>query len=182
MQPSVTPRPAAPAPPVPAFERCIFEAGPAWFVMENSPYAPIPAVPGYVVRDVVVNNRWFGEAQQRKRRISFGTKSGKALVFDVAVFESPQWERAVLASEGKAGRNPKPGPVGTNGPNRKPRRARARAAELQGFPGWAFAEAPFTVSGAYELLGNAVPVPMARAIARAVQRAMYPDGQQEPTA
>ncbi len=150
---------------IPEFERCVAEAEPVWFAMENSPFAPVPNVPGYVVHDVVLNNRWFadepgvgiGQVQQRKRRFSFGTRYGARLIFDVAAFEHPKWERAVLASESHASRVPY-NPRGVKGPNR--------------FPTHALEQAPFTVEGAYRLVGNAVPIPMARAVARAVKRAM----------
>ena len=35
---------------IPEFERVVGEAAPEWFLMENVPEAPQPAVPGYVVR------------------------------------------------------------------------------------------------------------------------------------
>src|SRR5713226_3268861 len=32
---------------IPEFERCVGEAEPEWFVMENVPGAPVPKVPGF---------------------------------------------------------------------------------------------------------------------------------------
>src|SRR4051812_1449520 len=58
---------------IPDFERVVYEARPIWFVMENVRDAPLPAVPGYYASDVLVNNRWFGEEQNRMRRFTFGT-------------------------------------------------------------------------------------------------------------
>lgn len=63
---------------IPEFERVVYEARPSWFVMEESPFAPVPNVPGYAVTDFVLDNSTldrgdgFGEAQMRKRRFSFG--------------------------------------------------------------------------------------------------------------
>lgn len=159
---------------IPEFERIAREAQPAWFLMENVEGAPLPAVPGYVVRDVFCDPRWLGEVQQRRRRFSFGTHGGVRLDLspELALFEAAEWQRAVLASESKAGDRPKPGPPGTHGPNRQPRRTLAEALRLQGLPADCLDEAPFTVAGKYRLIGNAVPVPMARAMARAVRRAL----------
>src|SRR5215471_11421434 len=78
---------------IPEFERCVAEARPRWFLMENVPAAPEPNAGGYVTRHQVVNNRWFvddgeiGAEQHRQRRISFGTADGRALAWDVALFE-----------------------------------------------------------------------------------------------
>jgi site-specific DNA-cytosine methylase len=44
---------------IPEFERCVERARPRWFLMENVRDAPLPVVPGYVVRSSLVNNRWF---------------------------------------------------------------------------------------------------------------------------
>ena len=56
-----------------------------------------------------------------------------------------------------------------------PRRTIERCAELQGLPPDFLRDAPFTASGKYEVIGNGVPLPMGRAVARAVKRAMgYP--------
>jgi len=61
---------------IPEFERCIAQAQPAWFVMENVREAPLPAIKGYEVRAELLNNRWLGEVQNRLRRFSFGTRAG----------------------------------------------------------------------------------------------------------
>src|SRR5262245_56334699 len=54
------------------FLRCIDEAWPDWFLMENVPEAPTVEHDSYAVTDAVLNNRWFGGEQQRRRRITFG--------------------------------------------------------------------------------------------------------------
>jgi DNA (cytosine-5)-methyltransferase 1 len=57
---------------IPEFERCVSEALPAWFLMENVPNAPEPFVFEYGVKPFLLNNAWLGEEQRRERRFSFG--------------------------------------------------------------------------------------------------------------
>src|SRR5687768_2970412 len=45
---------------IPEFERCVREAQPTWFLMENVPAAPMPYIPGYAVTSMRLNNRWVG--------------------------------------------------------------------------------------------------------------------------
>lgn len=139
-------------------------------------------VPGYIVRDLVLSPRWLGEVQQRRRRFSFGTKTGAELDVsqDLVLWECAAWERAVLASEWRAGENPKPTPVGAtyHNPNKHPRRSLTRVLELQGFPPDFLDESPLTVAGKYRLIGNAVPVQVSRVLARAVRRALGTAGQE----
>jgi DNA (cytosine-5)-methyltransferase 1 len=52
-----------------------------------------------------------------------------------------------------------------------PRRTFAECCRLQGLPSDFLAEAPFTLTGKREVLGNGVPLPMGRAVARAVKKA-----------
>lgn len=169
---------------IPEFERCVAEAEPIWFVMENHPRAPLPCVDGYIVRHVVLSPRWLGEVQKRERRFSFGTPNGVALDVspDLALFEPARFEYAVtsqsravpvaIGGSGKVKRTALPDGA-RRGPHTGPRRSIADMLELQGFPHWTLDEAPFTTSGKRELLGNAVPVSVARAIARAVKRVIY---------
>ena len=70
---------------IPEFERVVAEAEPSWFLMEESPFAPVPVVPGYAVSDFVIDNATldggsgFGLPQMRKRRFSFGLRGGQAI-------------------------------------------------------------------------------------------------------
>lgn len=162
---------------IPEFERCVAESAPVWFVMENVPDAPLPAVAGYRVHSQLVDNRWFGEVQQRKRRWSFGTPGGLSLALDGFVaLENPEREPAVCASG--SGRSQ---PVAVGGSGKRKRRPRAgdlkstaafrRACALQGLPEtWDLP--PFRVDAKIRAVGNGVPIPMGRAIARAVKRAL----------
>jgi DNA (cytosine-5)-methyltransferase 1 len=54
------------------FERCVSEAAPLWFLMENVRAAPVPRVPGYAVSSFLLDNAALGQAQRRLRRFSFG--------------------------------------------------------------------------------------------------------------
>lgn len=168
---------------IPEFERVVAEAQPDWWLMENVPEAPVPYVDGYQVRVLYLDNRWLGEAQERKRRFSFGTRDGRTLDIspDVALFENPRYRQAVTSSAQavmvKLGGSGKIKRTYTadgkrHGPSAGARLAIAEMCEQQGLPADFLAEAPFTEQGKRKVIGNGVPVPMGRAIARAVQRAL----------
>jgi DNA (cytosine-5)-methyltransferase 1 len=159
---------------IPEFERIVSEARPIWFVMEESPFAPLPMVNDYRVWARVINNRWFGEKQNRKRRISFGTKGGAFLPIEFDVFEHHEFECAVTAAARAV-----PVAIGGSGKRKKGLDARSgsRASlgdmlELQGFPRGMLDECPLTITGKRQAIGNGVPLPMGRAIARAVKQAL----------
>jgi DNA (cytosine-5)-methyltransferase 1 len=168
---------------IPEFERCVLGAAPAWFIMENVPAAPAPSVDGYGISSMLFENRWLGEAQRRKRRISFGVRGqAKQLVIDVALFESLEFSEAVNSAARRV--NVKIGGSGkvkrtyaSNGAQhtaaRGPWTSVADMLELQGAPRDLLDEAPFTTEGKRQVVGNGVPLPMGRAIARAVKRAVW---------
>lgn len=170
---------------IPEFERVVGEAAPEWFLMENVERAPVPDVRRYVVRHVVLNNRLFGGEQSRDRRFSFGTHDGIALsssAIAAAVSSVPaKWEHAVTSNSGgrrrtvvldDSGRSR--GNQGTADDARLQTRPTSRLAELQGLPADFLEDAPFTTKGKKEAIGNGVPLPMGRAIAKAVMQAIYP--------
>lgn len=164
---------------IPEFERCVAEEEPCWFVMENVPNAPEPIVEGYVVRSYTVNNRWFGAEQHRERRFSFGTRDGLPLLIETEVFEHPRFETAVTASNG--GRRARP-VIEEDGKSRGKqrlaigelpiRRPLSRLCELQGLPPDFLSDAPFGERAKRQIVANGVPLPMGRAIARAVREAI----------
>jgi DNA (cytosine-5)-methyltransferase 1 len=167
---------------IPEFERVVAEARPEWFVMENVPAAPPPVIDGYAIHEQVFDNRWLGEVQRRRRRISFGCRSSfRHLVLEEALFESLEFSESVngsarlvnvkLGGSGKVKRTYYAGGRGT--PGHGPRTAVADMLELQGAPRDLLDESPFTESAKRQMIGNGVPVPLARAIARAVKRAVY---------
>lgn len=147
---------------IPEFERVLTEAQPEWFLMENVSAAPLPVVQGYLIWDAEIDNRWVGGEQQRRRRFSFGTRDGRALAVDVVALEHPEHAVSVLAGHGPLGK----------GRGHSVRRPIEEAARLQGLPANFLADAPFTMAGKYQLIGNGVPLPTGRAIARAVKRAL----------
>ena len=159
---------------IPEFERVVGEAHPVWFLMENVVQAPVPQISGYwAARNVVLNNRWLGEAQQRVRRFSFGVRcdvspGGIALDVtpDLVLFESGEWAPTVLAGHGPVGR----------GRGYTSNLTIEQMCRLQGVQSDFLSEAPFTAHGKRQVLGNAVPLPLGRAIARAVRRAMSDGG------
>lgn len=166
---------------IPEFERVVIHAQPEWFVMENVPSAPEPVVSGMTVHSQVFDNRWLGDAQQRRRRISFGTWTGKRLEIPVALFESMDYLQAVNGSARAV--NVKLGGSGKvkrtytadgkrHGPNVGERASSRSMLAAQGFPAEMLDEAPFSESGKRQMIGNGVPLPMGRAIARAVKRAL----------
>jgi DNA (cytosine-5)-methyltransferase 1 len=206
---------------IPEFERCITEAAPTWFVMENVPAAPAPVVDGYLVRHQVVNNRWFvdvgqtGAEQNRTRRLSFGTADGRGLAFDVALFEHQAIATGVTSSDGGGVmRGRMPTIISGTGGMRLEQGKRAfavtarhagrppwvagavssavaganskqyvysleDACELQGLPRDFTDDMPFRKDAKLKAVANGVPIPMGRAIARAVKRAMgYPTSEE----
>jgi DNA (cytosine-5)-methyltransferase 1 len=166
---------------IPEFERIVAKAAPDWFVMEEVRAAPLPVISGYEVRSQIVNARHVGSTQNRERRISFGTREGYNLHLETNVFEPFEWDFAVT---GDARR--RPGKLLAGGkPKEKESGGRTSSlnrgggslpfedmCELQGLPRDFLSEAPFTASGKKQVIGNGVPVPMGRAIARAVRAAM----------
>lgn len=162
---------------IPEFVRCVDEARPLWFLMENVVQAPDPFFPGYHVSSSTLNNRWLGAVQNRLRRFWFGYAGERRSpwhLIDYAALESAEYEPAVLASGGEravpvkmtAGRKVKASSLGY-----KTRSYAAAAAALQGLP-QDFDLPPFTVAGKIKAIGNGVPFPMGRAIARAVKQAV----------
>jgi DNA (cytosine-5)-methyltransferase 1 len=174
---------------IPEFARVVTETRPAWFVMENVPDAPLPNVEGYTSRSYLLNNRWLGEEQNRTRRFSWGQRGLllARLCIETSALESPLYAQAItsdarptpvaIGGSGKRKRSLKPPTVhgGHGEPFDRPGMSIARMCELQGLPTDFLSEAPFTAHGKRKQIGNGVPLPMGRAIAKAVKRAMYPE-------
>lgn len=153
---------------IPEFERVVGEVAPSWFLMENVPAAPLPNVKSYSVHSQVFNNRWLGEKQKRERRISFGTRfSGARLHIEQSTTENPVLERVVTA-------DPRSVMVAVGGSGKVKtttctKRTLADMLELQGLPGDWLDHQPWTMQAKRKMIGNGVPIPMARALARAVK-------------
>lgn len=162
---------------IPEFERCVGECLPDWFVMENVPRAPLPNVDGYVVKSYDLNSRDFGSDQHRRRRFSFGTATGleldivtlpPSLYFEPAVTSTAGGRRAKLAYDANGRVR---GKQGDSDWHRLQGRSIEDCCELQGLPRAFLSKTPFTLEGKKRVVGNGVPLPMGRAIARAVNEA-----------
>lgn len=150
---------------IPEFERVVMESAPSWFLMENVPDAPQPKTTGYAITSIVLNNRWVGGEQHRTRRFSFGSvKCVPPLKTFIqwAALEQFNESGAVLAGHGPVGRSR----LHIRVPSIQ------ESNRLQGLPENFLSDAPFTVHGKRQMLGNGVPLPMGRAIARAVKQAL----------
>lgn len=119
-----------------------------------------------------LNNRWLGEPQHRKRYFHSNLKLAPHI--ELAALEHHEWNYAVLAGHG--------GGVGSV-QRRMAKYSLPDACRLQGLREDFAAELPFTRQWKYEVIGNGVPVPMGRAIARAVKAALrLPDAVAESAA
>ena len=170
---------------IPEFERCVRESNPQWFVMENVPQAPLPEAPNYDVYSFILNNRqcFDGEGQpakqNRTRRFSWGWhgEHRPQLMVDISLFENALWEPAAVGGNhgpGGIAREEWRRAVKQGKCSRLPFNSKSAAAELcvaQGLPADHLDHAPFTVSAKCKAIGNGVPLPMGRAIAKAVKEA-----------
>jgi DNA (cytosine-5)-methyltransferase 1 len=181
---------------IPEFERCVLEAQPRWFLMENVPDAPCPfgrygGGPDperdvYRIHTFLLNNRQcFADdgnpaVQDWTRRWTFAGER-RVLNVETVVFESQAYEQAVTRSARavsvKIGGSGKVKRTYTDdgkrhGPSQGPRQKVGDMLELQGFPRTLLDDSPFTDSGKRLMIGNGVPLPMGRAIARAVKEAI----------
>lgn len=171
---------------IPEFERVIAEVHPAWFVMENVTDAPEPVVPGYGVAAQLVRDVWCGGETDRLRRFSFGSPLRKN------IFDAP-CNRFFIETEALHRPDPRPTVTASGGtpPDWQPtarhlatRKGKAAtgfktksyfnvARRDQGLPDEFLEEASwFTVAGKIKMIGNGVPLPMGRAVARAVKKAL----------
>ncbi|KKM67520.1 hypothetical protein LCGC14_1470250 [marine sediment metagenome] len=223
---------------IPEYERCVFEAQPRWFVMENVRGAPLPNVEGYDRWAELLKDSDIGGVQPRVRRISLGLREGEwtsiASPFTLVEYASAEercprcggtrvewdarglwcrdcehiWlplaptERTITTNSaggsfGDTRRDPDSGrpdrrkrsivgdarvtPIGArvrkdDGGGELPHIGAslsvADVLEAQGLPRDYLDDAPFTMDGKRKAIGNGVPLPMGRAIARAVKRVL----------
>jgi len=158
------------------FRRLVTEGEPDWWLVENVPTVPDISIEGYTVQRLDLNAKECGLRQYRLRHFQFGYKDDCPLIPDRDAPAPPEaagghsrdsttnsdrrrghsttgHERTCLASEA----------------TRINRRSFQDFCELQGLPkdfdlpGWSLAFK-------YRAVGNGVPIPMARVIARAIAR------------
>jgi Site-specific DNA methylase len=133
------------------FERVVTAARPSWFLLENVPRVPDVSIPGYCVQRLDLNARECGMRQVRLRHFQFGSLNGSVIV-PVRVAPVGKPERIALATEGGSSE----------------RRGWPDFCELQGLP--RDFDLSLSVAEKYKAVGNGVPVPMARVMARAIAK------------
>lgn len=156
---------------IPEFERVVDAARPDWFVMENVPDAPAPkqATGSALVRDADC-----GGLTSRMRRFHWA-----GLELDLPdVTRTPAAFLAVTCDAreqpvriGGSGRPKRRNQSGGTAPHEGPKCSAREMLRRQGFPPELLDHAPFTESGKRIVIGNGVPLPMGRAVARAVKQA-----------
>ena len=178
---------------IPEFERIVREAQPDWYVMENVKEAPLPFTnatpqpaivalkPGHcqasyhahsaepIVYSHLLEAYWFGAAQHRTRRFSSN------LELNTLPFVLPEDQRhpdpwpTITATEQKY--------CGGTTDKRRAGRKVGRQMTLEeinvgmGLPA-DFSTPVLTKEMAYKVRGNGVPIPLGRAVARAVAAAV----------
>lgn len=150
---------------IPEFARCVNEAQPRWFLMENVPRAPLPACPGFEVFALTLDATVCGADQRRIRRLCFGTRDGRLLEPDILALV-PFPKHMAVTTRALRWDVLRQRPRSTNS-----LRTWADAVEAQGLPSDFLKGAPYTWKGRWEILGNGVPLPMGRVIAKAVKAA-----------
>lgn len=150
---------------IPEFIRCIEETAPDWWLMENVPRAPIPEIKGYISKPLILDAADCGANQRRKRRFTFGTPNGRWLPVETLALRPEPMHGTVTTRNLKWDRL-----------RQRPRSTNSAATWsvavcAQGLPVDFLCDAPFTSHGKWEVLGNGVPLPMGRAVARAVKEA-----------
>jgi DNA (cytosine-5)-methyltransferase 1 len=146
---------------IPEFCRIVENTEPTWWVMENSPYAHGPRVANQDAYRFVLENAQLGERQRRKR--AFWTNLLLHVKVPALVPVDAGSERTVSSK----------GAVDWKGSRaRETKRSLADCLDLQGFPRDWMDRQPWTMQAKRKMVGNGVPLPMSRAIARAVVRAL----------
>lgn len=135
------------------FIRIVTDSGCSWFLLENVSRVPDISIPGYSIQRFDLNARECGLNQSRLRHFQFGHRD-KLVISLERKPAARSLEKICTATEGQ----------------RKDRRTWREFCSLQGLPtdfelpGWSLA-------AKYRAVGNGVPIPMARVIARAIKGA-----------
>lgn len=142
------------------FQRVLDEARPAWWLMEA--VRPHPELNlGNIVK---LNNRWLGEEQNRVRY--FHTNLDIEPHLETALFLNPHWKHAVLAGHGSREGSVVRGMATYTWEDMR---------QLQGLPE-DYDIPVFKRKEKREVVGNAVPYPVARALAKAIGAALNHQG------
>ena len=138
------------------FVRCVECASPSWFLMENVPGVPDIAPVGYRVQRFDLRANECGLPQQRLRHFQFGSNCDEVLLLNRDA-RTAVTQCCATAAEG----------------TRTARRGWAEFCESQGLHA-DFDLPGFTLAAKYRAVGNGVPIPMGRFVARAIKDARYP--------
>lgn len=175
---------------IPEFERVVIQAQPSWFLMENVPQAPAPFLSGYVKTRELTRDVWVGGLTARMRAFTFGMRDDAAedvekrvagWQIETLALHPIEPEHSALASGGG-----RPVPVAVGGSGKRKISAKSALKNYgyknadqwtdhlrkQGLPSDFLKDAPFTVVGKIEAVGNGVPMAMGRAVARATLQAV----------
>lgn len=162
----------------PEFDRIVSEAKPGWFLRENAPQAAPAAPAGYQVHSQILVDVWCGGETSRRRRICFGTTNGARLNVETVALHTPSPARAVtcdarILSVGERVRIKDGKRLGGTLPRSGATMPLDEMMRLQGIRADFFTDdCPFTTKARRHMIGNGVPLPMGRALARAVKRAV----------
>ena len=129
------------------FVRVVLQARPTWWLMENVERVPDVKIDGYSWQRLDIRADDFGMKTRRLRHIQFGSNDGTVLVIERGARDGT--EPTVTASD----------------PARTPW---ALFCARQGLPS-DFDIPSFTTAAKRRAVGNGVPLPMARGLARAVR-------------
>jgi DNA (cytosine-5)-methyltransferase 1 len=131
--------------------RVVVEIQPQWFLLENVARVPDIKIPNYKIQRFDLNAYECGLRQSRLRHFQFGSKEGYLIVPERKPKPKGMIEPVCLASEG----------------DKPDRRDWSDFCELQGLPR-DFDLPDMSLHAKYKAVGNGVPIPMARNIARAI--------------
>lgn len=129
------------------FCRCVYQAQPLWFLMENVPGVPDVQIEGYTTQRIDVTANEFGLKQRRLRHIQFGSRDATCIILPRCNTRGRAQVPAILASDHD--------------------RPWSEFLALQGLP--PDYDLPWTITDKKTAIGNAVPLPVARAFAQAIR-------------
>lgn len=138
------------------FGRVVTAAAPAWWLLENVPGVPDIIIDGYTHQRFDLRGTECGLKQRRLRHFQFGSRFDLTLVLEREPRQQAT-EPVCTASEGK----------------QQQRRGWSQFCTAMGLPA-DFDLPSFTQAAKYQAVGNGVPLPMARLVARAIRDHLRP--------
>lgn len=134
------------------FFRVVREGKPQWWLLENVNGSPdLQGSENWNVQRLMLNAREFGCAQNRPRKFHYGWRDAQGPIIPQRIIQTKEWARCALASEGRKGN----------------RRTWKEFCQLQGLPA-GFELPGWSLAAKYRAVGNGVPIPLGRALAKAI--------------